>query len=152
MVTWLIESAMRLRRLVVAAVIAVLGLGLVQLQNAPVDVYPEFNGTQVEVQAEALGLSAQEVEQLITVPIEQDLLNGVPWLTSITSRSMPGLSAIDLVFAAGDRPLPGAADGPGADVAGQGAAQRRHAAGGDPAEVLHQPRRHGGAAVVDRSR
>jgi Cu/Ag efflux pump CusA len=101
MVGWLIGSALRLRRLVVAAVVAVLGLGFVQLQNAPVDVYPEFDPTQVQVQAEALGLSAQEVEQLITVPIEQDLLNGVPWLESITSRSMPGLSAIDLVFEPG---------------------------------------------------
>jgi Cu/Ag efflux pump CusA len=101
MTAWLIGSAMALRRLVVAAVVAVLGLGVVQLQNAPVDVYPEFDATQVEVQAEALGLSAQEVEQLITVPIEQDLLNGVPWLRSITSRSLPGLSAIDLVFEPG---------------------------------------------------
>src|SRR3954447_22244030 len=98
MVTWLIGSALRLRRLVVALVVAVLGLGIVQLQNARVDVYPEFQSTHVQVQAEALGLSAQEVEQLITVPIEQDLLNGVPWLKSITSRSMPGLSAIDLAF------------------------------------------------------
>jgi Cu/Ag efflux pump CusA len=101
MVAWLLGTAVRLRLLVVAAVIAVLGLGVVQLQHAPVDVYPEFAPTQVEVQAEALGLSAQEVEQLITVPIEQDLLNGVPWLKSITSRSMPGLSAIDLVFEPG---------------------------------------------------
>src|SRR6478672_8472260 len=101
MVAWLIDSAVRLRLLVVAAVIAVLALGVVQLQHAPVDVYPEFEQTRVQVQAEALGLSAQEVEQLITVPIEQDLLNGVPWLKSITSRSMPGLSAIDLVFEPG---------------------------------------------------
>src|SRR3954451_21368664 len=101
MVGWLITSALRLRRLVVALVVAVLGLGAYQLHNARVDVYPEFENTAVEVQAEALGLSAQEVEQLITVPIEQDLLNGVPWLKSITSRSMPGLSAIDLVFEPG---------------------------------------------------
>jgi len=101
MVAWLIGSALRLRRLVVASVVAVLGLGVVQLQNARVDVYPEFQATQVEVQAEALGLSAQEVEQLITVPIEQDLLNGVPWVTSITSRSIPSLSTIDLVFEPG---------------------------------------------------
>src|SRR4051794_19385942 len=101
MVTWLIESAVRLRRLVVAAMVAVLGLGIAQLRFAPVDVYPEFQATQVEVQAEALGLSAQEVEQLITVPIEQDLLNGVPWVTSITSRSIPSLSTIDLIFEPG---------------------------------------------------
>lgn len=101
MLTWLVGSAVRLRMLVVAAVVAVLGLGVVQLQKAPVDVYPEFQATQIEVQSQALGLSAQEVEQLITVPIEQDLLNGVPWLKSITSRSMPSLSVIDLVFQPG---------------------------------------------------
>src|SRR5438270_1858829 len=101
MVSWLVGSAVRLRLLVVAAVVAVLAFGVVQLQKAPVDVYPEFQDTQVEVQAEALGLSAQEVEQLITVPIEQDLLNGVPWMRSITSRSMPSLSVIDLKFEPG---------------------------------------------------
>ena len=101
MIASLIGSAVRLRRLVVAGLVALVGLGLVQLQNARVDVYPEFETPQVQVQAEALGLSAQEVEQLITVPIEQDLLNGVPWVDSVTSRSMPGLSAIDLRFAPG---------------------------------------------------
>jgi Cu/Ag efflux pump CusA len=101
MVTWLVGSAVRLRFLVVAAVVAVLALGIIQLQKTPVDVYPEFEATQVEVQAEALGLSAQEVEQLITVPVEQDLLNGIPWLKSITSRSMPSLSVIDLTFEPG---------------------------------------------------
>ncbi|MET0764159.1 MAG: efflux RND transporter permease subunit [Blastococcus sp.] len=101
MITWLIGSAVRLRRLVVACVVALLGLALVQLHRANVDVYPEFETPQVQVQAEALGLSAQEVEQLITAPIEQDLLNGVPWVDSITSRSMPGLSAIDLRFEPG---------------------------------------------------
>ena len=53
------------------------------------------------MQAEALGLSAQEVEQLITVPLEQDLLNGIPWLEHIRSESMPGLSAINLEFEPG---------------------------------------------------
>ena len=101
MITWLIGSALRLRRLVAACVVGLLGVALVQLSRANVDVYPEFEATQVQVQAEALGLSAQEVEQLITAPIEQDLLNGVPWVESITSRSMPGLSAIDLRFEPG---------------------------------------------------
>ena len=55
MVGWLITSALRLRRLVVALVLAVLGLGVYQLHNARVDVYPEFENTAVEVQAEALG-------------------------------------------------------------------------------------------------
>ena len=98
---WLMDSAVRLRRLVVAAIVAVLALGLVQLQRATVDVYPEFESTAVQVQTDALGLSAYEVEQLITVPLEQNLLNGIPRLEEIRSRSMSGLSVVDLTFEAG---------------------------------------------------
>ena len=98
---WLVDSAVRMRRLVVAGVIAVLTLGMLQLDDAPFDVYPEFEPPAVQVQTEALGLSAEEVEELITTPLEQDLLNGIPWLESIESQSMPGLSAIDMTFEEG---------------------------------------------------
>ena len=101
MIKWVVSAALRFSRLVVAAAIGILGLGLFQLHNAAVDVYPEFDPPDIQIQAEALGLSAQEVEQLITVPIEQDLLNGIPWVQHIRSRSMPGLSAIDLQFEPG---------------------------------------------------
>ena len=101
MVGWLVSTGLRFGRLVVALAIGILGIGLIQLHGANVDVYPEFEPPAVQVQAEALGLSAQEVEQLITVPLEQDLLNGIPWLEHIRSESMPGLSAIDLEFEPG---------------------------------------------------
>jgi Cu/Ag efflux pump CusA len=101
MVTWLVDSAVRMRRLVVAGVGALLAFGLVQLGDAPLDVYPEFEPPAVQVQTEALGLSAEEVEELITTPLEQDLLNGVPWLETISSQSMPGLSSIDMTFEPG---------------------------------------------------
>ncbi|HET9650084.1 MAG TPA: efflux RND transporter permease subunit, partial [Microlunatus sp.] len=101
MLRWLVSSGLRFGRLAIAAAIGVLGLGLYQLHGAKTDIYPEFGPTTVQVQAEALGLSAQEVEQLITVPLEQDLLNGIPWLAHIRSKSMPGLSAIDLEFEPG---------------------------------------------------
>src|SRR4029453_8630226 len=55
----------------------------------------------VDIQTEALGLSAQEVEQLVTAPLEQDLLNGVAWLEQIRSQSLPGLSRIELIFQPG---------------------------------------------------
>lgn len=101
MVSWLTDSALRMRRLVIAGVVAVLALGVVQLDDASLDVYPEFEPPAVQVQTEALGLSAEEVEELITTPLEQDLLNGIPWLDRIESQSMPGLSAIDLTFEEG---------------------------------------------------
>jgi len=98
---WLIGSSLKFGRLVIAAAIGVLALGVVYLGGARVDVFPEFVPPSVEVQTDALGLSAAEVEQLITVPLEQDLLNGVPWVDRIHSRSQPGLSDISLVFQRG---------------------------------------------------
>ena len=76
-------------------------VGIVQLRNAPTDVLPEFTPPYVEVQTEALGLSAEEVEQLITVPLEADLLNGVQGVETIRSESLPGLSSITMVFEPG---------------------------------------------------
>src|SRR3989449_5781949 len=98
---WALGSSLRFGRLVIAVAIGLLIFGVAQLRSAPVDVYPEFTPPVVEIQTEALGLSAQVVEQLITVPLEQDLLNGVPWLETIGSESVPGLSAIVLVFRPG---------------------------------------------------
>src|SRR5919197_2797059 len=67
----------------------------------PVDILPEFDPPFVEIQTEALGLSAEEVSQLITVPLEQDLLNGVAWIDSLQSESVPGLSSITMTFKPG---------------------------------------------------
>src|SRR4029079_6434080 len=67
-----------------------------------VDVLPEFSAPYVEIQTESLGLSAEEVEQLITTPMEQDLLAGLPWLQSSHSESVPGMCVIVRTF------LPGA--------------------------------------------
>jgi Cu/Ag efflux pump CusA len=98
---WILGSGLRFGRLVVALAIGLTVIGFAQLHSAPVDVYPEFMPPSVEIQTEALGLSAAEVEQLITLGLEQDLLNGVPWLDRIHSSSMPGLSVIDLTFQPG---------------------------------------------------
>src|SRR5690242_1561805 len=98
---WILSSGLRFGRLVVALAIGLTVIGIAQLHSAPVDVYPEFMPPSVEIQTEALGLSAAEVEQLITLGLEQDLLNGVPWLDRIHSSSMPGLSVIDLTFQPG---------------------------------------------------
>jgi Cu/Ag efflux pump CusA len=65
------------------------------------EVLPEFSPPYAEIQTEALGLSADEVEQLITVPLEQDLLNGVEGVDVIRSESLPGLSSIVMVFEPG---------------------------------------------------
>jgi Cu/Ag efflux pump CusA len=97
----ILDTSLQFRVLVLAVAAVVTAAGLVFVQRAPVDALPEFGPPRVRVQAEALGLSAAEVEQLITVPLEQDLLNGVPWLDTIRSESVPGRSSIDLVFEPG---------------------------------------------------
>jgi CzcA family heavy metal efflux pump len=101
MMRWLIGSSLKARRAVVAAAVVVMAIGIWQLRDAKHDVLPEFQPVTVNVQTEALGLSAEEVEQLITVPLEQDLLDGVAWLDKIRSQSVPGLSNVELIFEPG---------------------------------------------------
>jgi CzcA family heavy metal efflux pump len=101
MIRSILAASLRFRLLVVGIAVGVLAVGIVQLRKAPVDVLPEFSPPYVEIQTEALGLSAQEVEQLITVPLEADLLNGVQGVDVIRSESIPGLSSIVLVFEPG---------------------------------------------------
>ena len=94
----LVQSSLKSPLVVIALAAALVVLGSARLRDMPVDVLPEFSVPYVEIQTESLGLSAEEVEQLITVPMEQDLLNGLPWLQTIRSESVPGLSSIVLVF------------------------------------------------------
>ncbi len=101
MIRWIVGSSVKFRLLVVAVATLTLLVGVTQLRKMPVDVLPEYAPVTVEVQTEALGLSSAEVEQLITVPIEQDLLNGIAFLEDIRSQSVPGLSRILLVFEPG---------------------------------------------------
>src|ERR687890_207760 len=94
-------SALRFRGLIVGIAAAIIVIGVVTLRDAPVDALPEFTPAYVEIQTESLGLSASEVEQLLTVPLEADLLNGVEVVDVIRSSSLPGLSSIVLVFEPG---------------------------------------------------
>jgi CzcA family heavy metal efflux pump len=101
MIRAIVRSSLRFRLLILALAAGVMVAGVVQLRDAPVDVLPEFTPPYAEIQTEALGLSADEVEQLITVPLEADLLNGVEGVEVIRSESLPGLSSIVLVFEQG---------------------------------------------------
>ena len=101
MMRWIIGSSMKARGFVLFLAALMMILGLTQLRTMKKDVLPEFSQPTVEVQTEALGLSAIEVEELITVPLEQDLLNGVAFLDSIESDSLPGLSSIKMIFEPG---------------------------------------------------
>src|ERR687890_440390 len=101
MIRAIIGASLRFWMLLIAIAVSVLAIGIVQLRNAPVDVLPEFTPPYVEVQTEALGLSGNEVEQMITVPLEADLLNGIEGVDVVRSESVPGLSDIVMVFEPG---------------------------------------------------
>ena len=97
----IVRSSLQFRYLVVIIAGVMMLAGVTQLRDMPVDVLPEFSPPFVEIQVEALGLSAEEVEQMITVPLEQDLLAGVAWLDVIRSESVPGLSSVLVYFEPG---------------------------------------------------
>jgi Cu/Ag efflux pump CusA len=101
MMRWIIGTSLRSRRVVIALAALVMVFGFFELKDMSRDVLPEFTPPTVQVQTEALGLSAVEVEEFITVPLEQDLLNGVAFLDTIRSESLPGLSNIEMIFEPG---------------------------------------------------
>jgi CzcA family heavy metal efflux pump len=74
--------------------------GILQIPSMPVDAFPEFAPPRVEIQTPCLGLSADEVEQLVTVPLEQ-AFNGLDGLDLMRSKSLPDLSSIELLFKPG---------------------------------------------------
>ena len=95
-----IDLALRLRFATTALAIVLLIAGVRTLQNAPLDVFPEFAPPLVEVQTEAPGLSTEEVEALVTMPLEQGL-SGTPYLETLRSKSVLGLSSVVLIFERG---------------------------------------------------
>ena len=100
MFRWLIGSSLEFRFMVLGLAAALVVFGTFQIQKMPVDVFPEFDQPTVQIHTEALGLSAKEVEGLVTLNLEE-LLSGVPWLDSIKSESVTGLSSIVLKFKRG---------------------------------------------------
>jgi len=86
----IIGWSLRFPVLAIALAAALIVLGVVNLRQMPLDVLPEFAPPFVEVQTEAPGLSATEVEAMLTVPLEE-ALTGTAQLQSLRSRSVPGL-------------------------------------------------------------
>jgi CzcA family heavy metal efflux pump len=96
----IVKASLRFRWIVLFLAASILALGFVQLPDTKVDVFPEFAPPQVEIQTIALGNSSNEVEELITVPIE-DQLNGIEGLSELRSKSVAQLSSIRLIFEQG---------------------------------------------------
>jgi len=96
----IVASSLKYKFIVVAAAAAMLFFGILKLPQAPMDAFPEFAPPRVEIQTPCFGLAAEEVEGLVTVPLEQ-ALNGVDGLDVMRSYSLPNLSSITLFFELG---------------------------------------------------
>ncbi|MEY4509736.1 MAG: hypothetical protein RLZZ450_1858 [Pseudomonadota bacterium] len=96
----LITLCLEQRWVVLGLAIAFVCLGVHLAADASFDAFPEFAPPRVEVQTEAPGLSSEEVEALVTTPIE-GALGGTPGLTNLRSKSVLGLSSVVVLFAAG---------------------------------------------------
>ena len=97
MLAALVRAALTQRVLVLAMAALLVVLGIRASTDVPLDVFPEFAPPIVEIQTEAPGLSTEEVESLITVPIET-AVNGVPDLATLRSKSVLGLSSVTILF------------------------------------------------------
>ena len=97
MLNGLVSASIRFRGVIVAVALLVAGYGVLVASRSKFDVYPEFTPPQVVVQTEAPGLSPEQVELLVTRPIE-NALNGVGGVDTIRSQSIQGLSVVTTVF------------------------------------------------------
>ncbi|MFC5994850.1 efflux RND transporter permease subunit [Pseudonocardia hispaniensis] len=97
MLRWIVGTSLKFRFLVVAGAAVLMFFGMLLLPKTPVDAFPEFAPPRVEIQVPCLGLSATEVEELVTVPMEQALA-GIPGLDVMRSKSVTDLAQLDLRF------------------------------------------------------
>lgn len=97
MINRLVELALRQRVLILLGTVVLLLWGAFSFTQLPIEAYPDVMNTQVQVITQWPGHAAEEVEKLITVPLETSC-NGVPRLSSLRSRSLFGLSVVYLGF------------------------------------------------------
>jgi CzcA family heavy metal efflux pump len=100
MLRWIVGSSLKFRFLVLALAVALMVFGVSRLRHMSVDVFPEFAPPRVEIQTSTLGLSPEEVEGLVTIPLEQ-ALQGVDGLDVMRSKSVEQLSSVLLIFKPG---------------------------------------------------
>jgi cobalt-zinc-cadmium resistance protein CzcA len=93
----LIHFALHRRGIVVGGTLAILAAGLIALQRIPFDAFPDLTGTRVEVITVAPGMAPEEVERLVTYPVESSLM-GIPGAVGVRSVSKFGLSLITVPF------------------------------------------------------
>ncbi len=97
MLDWIVATSLRYRLAVIVCAAVMLVVGVFIAMRSPLDVFPEFAPPMVEIQTEAEGMSSEAVESLVTIPIES-AVNGVPRMAAMRSKSVQGLSSVQLIF------------------------------------------------------
>src|SRR5260370_14147134 len=95
-----IQAAMRLRWVVLLLTLGVLVLGVWAFQHQPIDAYPDISAQMVQIITVFPGRAPEEVERQVTIPVENAML-GVPRVESVRSRTIFGLSLVQLTFEEG---------------------------------------------------
>src|SRR5882724_8255091 len=96
----IVTFSLRFRVVVLALACALLGYGIYVVRSAKLDVFPNFVQPQVVIQTECPGLAPEQVELLVTTPLES-MVNGLGEMESLRSESIQGLSIITAVFKEG---------------------------------------------------
>src|ERR1700689_5032578 len=97
MIRKLVDFALENRFLVLAAAVLLLGWGAISFHQLPVEAYPDVADNYVEIITQWPGISAEQIEQQVTIPLEIEM-NGIPHITHLRSFSLFGLSDLKLIF------------------------------------------------------
>jgi cobalt-zinc-cadmium resistance protein CzcA len=97
MIRKLVDFALENRFLVLAASLLLFGWGAISFHQLPVEAYPDVADNYVEIITQWPGISAEQIEQQVTIPLEI-VMNGIPHVTHLRSFSLFGLSDIKLIF------------------------------------------------------
>jgi cobalt-zinc-cadmium resistance protein CzcA len=97
MIRKLVDFALHNRVLIVAIAVLLFAWGVVSFHRLPVEAYPDVANNYVDVIAQWSGISAEQVEQQVTVPLET-VMNGIPGVVHVRSWSLFGLSTVEMVF------------------------------------------------------
>jgi len=97
MIRKLVDFALESRFLALALGILLFAWGIVSFERLPVEAYPDVANNYVDIIAQWPGISAEQIEQQVTIPLET-VMNGVPGVAHVRSWSIFGLSTVELVF------------------------------------------------------